>query len=93
MLWGSSSPNRHHPPGFIEPCLPTLADTVPTGAQWAYEIKHDGFRFICRRDGDRVRVFSRRGHDWTDRVPLIAEALAALARNAPFDFKESRETL
>jgi bifunctional non-homologous end joining protein LigD len=93
MLWRSSSPNRHHPPGFIEPCLPTLADTVPTGAQWAYEIKHDGFRFICRRDGDRVRVFSRRGHDWTDRVPRIAEALAALARNAPFDFEESRETL
>jgi bifunctional non-homologous end joining protein LigD len=51
---------------------------VPTGAQWAYEIKHDGFRFICRRDGERVRVFSRRGHEWTNRVPLIAEALAAL---------------
>ena len=38
-----------------------------------HEIKHDGFRFICRRDGDRVRVFSRRGNDYTDRVPLIAE--------------------
>jgi bifunctional non-homologous end joining protein LigD len=25
-----------------------------------------------------VRVFSRRGHDWTDRVPRIAEALTAL---------------
>ena len=51
---------------------------MPAGPQWAYEIKHDGFRFICRRDGDHVRVFSRRGHDWTDRVPLIAKALAAL---------------
>jgi bifunctional non-homologous end joining protein LigD len=51
---------------------------VPTGPQWAYEIKHDGFRFICRRDGYRVRVFSRGGYDWTDRVPLIAEALTAL---------------
>jgi ATP-dependent DNA ligase len=29
----------------------------------AYEIKHDRFRFICRREGERVRVFSRRGHD------------------------------
>src|SRR5262245_44578255 len=35
-------------------------------------------RFICRRDGDQVRVFSRNGRDWTDRVPLIAEALAKL---------------
>jgi bifunctional non-homologous end joining protein LigD len=77
MLWRSTSPARR-PPDFINPCLPTVADTVPTGPNWVYEIKHDGFRFICRRDGDRVRVFSRRGHDWTDRVPLIAEALAKL---------------
>ena len=58
MLWRSSSPKRH-PPGFIEPCLPTLAPAVPSGPQWAYEIKHDGFRFICRREGDRVRVPKR----------------------------------
>jgi bifunctional non-homologous end joining protein LigD len=58
--------------------LPTNGHAVPCGPQWAYEIKHDGFRFICRREGERVRVFSRNGRDWTDRVPLIAEALAAL---------------
>jgi bifunctional non-homologous end joining protein LigD len=51
---------------------------VPSGPQWVHEIKHDGYRFICRRDGDRVRVFSRRGNDYTDRVPAIAEALAKL---------------
>jgi bifunctional non-homologous end joining protein LigD len=66
------------PIGFIEPCLPTHARSVPDGAQWAYEIKHDGFRFVCWRAGDRVRIFSRQGIDWSDRVPLIAEALAAL---------------
>jgi ATP-dependent DNA ligase len=53
MLWRSPAPVRH-PAGFIEPCLPTLGHTVPTGSQWAYEIKHDGFRFICGGDqGDR----------------------------------------
>ncbi len=77
MLWRSPAPTRR-PLGFIEPCLPTLARTVPSGPQWVHEIKHDGYRFICRRDGDRVRVFSRRGYEWTDRVPLIAEALAKL---------------
>jgi ATP-dependent DNA ligase len=66
------------PDGFVYPCLPTLARTVPDGPQWAHEIKHAGYRMICRRDGDRVRVFTRRGHDWTDRVPCIAEALASL---------------
>src|SRR5271166_1950973 len=76
MLWRSPAPARR-PIGFIEPCLPTLACMVPSGPQWVHEIKHDGYRFICRREGDRVRVFSRRGNDYTDRVPLIAEALSA----------------
>jgi ATP dependent DNA ligase domain len=43
-----------------------------------FEVKHDGFRFIARRGGDRVRVFSRNARDWTDRVPLIVEAMLAL---------------
>jgi ATP dependent DNA ligase domain len=78
MLWRSSSTPPRHPDGFIEPCLPTLGPAVPSGPQWVHEIKHDGFRFICRREGDRVRVFSRRGNDYTDRVPAIAKALAML---------------
>jgi bifunctional non-homologous end joining protein LigD len=56
-----------HPVGFIEPCLPTNARSVPSGPQWAYEIKHDGFRFVCWRACDRVRVFSRQGVNWTER--------------------------
>ena len=52
MHWHAPGPVRR-PPGFIEPCLPTNGNTVPLGPQWVYEIKHDGFRFICRRDGDR----------------------------------------
>jgi ATP-dependent DNA ligase len=28
------------------------------GSGWAYEIKHDGFRFLAVRRGKRVRVFS-----------------------------------
>jgi bifunctional non-homologous end joining protein LigD len=77
MLWRSPSPTRH-PPGFIEPCLPKPADLVPSGPQWAYEIKHDGFRFICRSEGNRIHVFSRRGYDWTDRVPRIVDTFARL---------------
>src|SRR6516165_337144 len=69
-------------PGFIEPCLATISRTVPTGAGWAYEIKHDGFRFICRRDicrrdSDRVRCYSRGGHDWSAQLPAIVEAMRA----------------
>jgi bifunctional non-homologous end joining protein LigD len=74
----SRSPSPAWPAGFVEPCLPTLGRTVPEGPRWACEVKHDGFRFICRRDGVGVRVFSRHGKDWSDKVPLIAESLLVL---------------
>jgi bifunctional non-homologous end joining protein LigD len=51
---------------------------VPNGPQWVHEIKHDGFRFICRLERGRVRVFSRRGTDYTERVPRIVDTLARL---------------
>jgi bifunctional non-homologous end joining protein LigD len=73
------------PAGFVPRCLPTFARTPPDGPQWVYEIKHDGFRFICRREGDRVRVFSRHGKDWSDKVPAIVEAMLALPAPATLD--------
>jgi ATP dependent DNA ligase domain len=59
--------------GFIEPCIPTLAANPPSGPGWVHEIKHDGYRLIVRRDGGTARLFTRRGHDWTDRYPAIAD--------------------
>jgi ATP-dependent DNA ligase len=46
----------------------------PAGPDWLHEIKHDGYRMIVQRDGSRVRLFTRNGHDWIDRYPLIVEA-------------------
>ena len=43
-----------------------------------HEIKHDGYRLIVRRDGDTVRLFTRRGHDWMERYPAIATAAGKL---------------
>jgi bifunctional non-homologous end joining protein LigD len=81
MKWRTPSPPRH-PLGFIEPCIPTRADTPPVGPDWIHEIKHDGYRMIVRKKDGRVRLFTRRGYDWTDRFPLIREALAALRPSA-----------
>jgi bifunctional non-homologous end joining protein LigD len=64
--------------GFVEPCIPTLAAKPPTGPGWVHEIKHDGYRLIVRRDGKAVRLFTRRGYDWTDRHPAIATTAAKL---------------
>ena len=58
----------------FEPCLPTPGKQVPAGPAWLHEIKHDGYRLMVQREGKRVRLFTRNGHDWTDRYPLIVEA-------------------
>jgi bifunctional non-homologous end joining protein LigD len=64
--------------GYIDPCIPTLAAKPPAGPDWVHEIKHDGYRLIVRRDGAAVRLFTRRGHDWTDRYPAVAAAAGKL---------------
>jgi hypothetical protein len=66
------------PVGFVEPRIPILAAKPPSGPDWVHEIKHDGYRLMVRRDGDTVRLFTRRGHDWTDRYSAIAGAAANL---------------
>ena len=48
----------------------------PVGDHWLHEIKHDGFRLMVRRDRDRVRLFTRNGHDWAARYPAIVGAAA-----------------
>ena len=69
---------RPLPAGFVVPCLPTRAPRPPYGAIWLHEIEHDGFRVIARKEGKRVRLYSRPGNDLTHRFPLIVEALGNL---------------
>ena len=70
--------SRTLPSGFIAPCLPTSAPQPPTGELWLHEVKHDGFRAIARKIGNRVKLYSRSGNDLTYRFPLIVEAVAKL---------------
>lgn len=64
-------------PEQFAPQLATLVDRAPEG-DWHYEIKFDGYRMLARiRDGE-VRLFTRNGHDWTERLPRQAKALQAL---------------
>ena len=66
------------PNGFIEPCLPSKTAKPPTGPSWVHEIKHDGYRLMVRRDGDRVRAFTKNGHQWARRFPSIVDAANSL---------------
>src|SRR5258708_14811183 len=59
-------------PGFIEPALATSIDKVPVGERWVHEIKFDGYRMQVHLRDAAVKVFTRRGNDWTNRFRKIA---------------------
>src|SRR2546430_17362797 len=59
-------------PGFIEPALATSVDKVPSGDRWLHEIKFDGYRVQLHIANDDIKVFTRRGNDWTKRFKKIA---------------------
>ena len=61
-------------PKTFEFCLPMVGAKVPAGPEWLHEIKYDGYRLRIERNGDRVRLITRNGHDWTKRYPWIVVA-------------------
>lgn len=68
-------------PDSLKPQLATLVDDVPSGDDWSYEIKFDGYRALIRIDhgaAKPVRVLTRSGLDWTAKFERQAQALAAL---------------
>jgi ATP-dependent DNA ligase len=53
-------------------------DEVPTGLEWQYEPKWDGFRCLVFRDGDTITLQSKSGKPLTRYFPDMVEAVRAL---------------
>jgi hypothetical protein len=73
----TSRPNAK--PAFAPPALPTLVAETPGGGEWLHEVKHDGYRAIVAVEDGRARIFTRRGHDDTDRMPVVPFASRKLS--------------
>jgi ATP-dependent DNA ligase len=56
------------PAGFVVPAQPVKASKPPVGSDRVHEIKRDGYRIIVRRDGSKVRLYSRNAYDWRARL-------------------------
>jgi bifunctional non-homologous end joining protein LigD len=73
-------------PGFIQPALASKVERVPSGERWIHEIKFDGYRVQLHIASDDIKVFTRRGNDWTKRFRKIAaDAYLINAKSAIID--------
>ncbi|HEX7236772.1 MAG TPA: DNA ligase D [Gammaproteobacteria bacterium] len=73
-----SGARRSELPDKPSPQLATAVTRPPEGPGWVFEPKLDGYRVLCRKDGDEVTVLTRRGNDWTDEFRNIADGVRAL---------------
>ncbi len=78
LLRSPLSRERLRPAGFIKPCHPTLSEKAPSGPQWIHEIKHDGYRIVAVKRGDKVRLWSRNGRDLSREFTAITDTLRTL---------------
>src|SRR5207342_2919929 len=56
-----------------KPMLATLAEEVPRGVGWTFEVKWDGYRAIGTVAGSDVTLTSRNGNDLTGRFQNVAK--------------------
>ena len=73
------------PPAFQSPQLATLVDAVPSGSDWLFEYKYDGYRLLLATGEANATAFTRNGNDWTDKFKGIARAAAALPAGCLID--------
>ena len=75
---------HEHQPDFIPPQLALETESTPNTDDWIHELKLDGYRIQARKSTPRgkstptVQLLTRKGIDWTHRMPDVAKAVAAL---------------
>jgi bifunctional non-homologous end joining protein LigD len=65
-------------PKFVAPQLTRLVEQPPSGSQWVHEVKFDGYRMQLHVEAGKVKLFTRKGLDWTNKFAAIAGAAAKL---------------
>jgi bifunctional non-homologous end joining protein LigD len=71
-------PDRKIYARFIQPMLLLRTEALPTGQNWMYEIKFDGFRAEAIKSGGKVHLRSQNDKDFNGRYASIVKALAAM---------------
>lgn len=73
------------PPAFRPPQLATLVDAVPSGPDWLFEYKYDGYRLLLATAGGAATAWTRNGNDWSDKFRGLVKAAGALPAGCLID--------
>jgi len=65
----------------LSPQLATLSSTIPTGKNWLFEIKYDGYRIISFVENNKVKMLTRNGIDYTHKFEVISKSLLKLRQD------------
>ena len=57
------------------PQLCSLVAEPPEGNEWVSEIKFDGYRLLATVEDGKVRLLTRNGHDWAERLPAVRQTI------------------
>jgi len=76
---GQDEKNAKNPFDMLEVQLVKLTDKIPSGDNWLFELKYDGYRIVAFIEGNTVRLMTRNGKDYADKFKSIIAPLADLA--------------
>ncbi|WP_254788736.1 DNA ligase D [Virgibacillus salinus] len=62
---------------------PNASEQIPTGTEWVYEVKYDGFRCVLHWEKETIRLISRNDTDLTANFPEII--MACLAKQSSIE--------
>jgi bifunctional non-homologous end joining protein LigD len=61
----------------LKPMLATAGEAF-SRKDWLFEIKYDGYRLLCSKEGDETTLLSRNGNDLSRTFPEIVQAVSRL---------------
>ena len=74
--------SKAQPPAYQSPHLATLVTNIPSGTDWVFEMKYDGYRCQAAIAGDQVQLFTRTGKDWTEQFAAIVPPLSRITKGS-----------
>ena len=75
---------KENPFQWVEPKFASLAEKIPHGDEWLFEVKYDGYRILSFAQQGKVRLWSRNKKEYTSKFKEVAKSIEALSKSRAF---------